>query len=90
MNGQPEMDEMRRREALAETSLSVLGVGIRPPLPGRGSDMARGGRFMRILPWLVFMPGIAILPTTLGFNFIGDGLRDALDPRPARQGASNP
>jgi ABC-type dipeptide/oligopeptide/nickel transport system permease subunit len=75
---------------LAETSLSFLGIGIRPPLPGWGSDVARGYRFMRIAPWLVFMPGMTILLTTLAFNFIGDALRDALDPRQARPGASHP
>jgi len=90
MNWQPEMDEPRRREALAETSLSFLGVGIRPPLPGWGSDTARGCRFIRIAPWLVFMPGIAMLLAPLAVNFVGDDLRDALDPRQARQGASNP
>jgi peptide/nickel transport system permease protein len=73
---------------LAETSLSFLGIGIRPPLPSWGMDVARGYRFMRIAPWLVFMPGMAILLTTLAFNAIGDGLREALDPRRARQGAA--
>jgi peptide/nickel transport system permease protein len=66
---------------LAETSLSFLGVGIRPPLPSWGADVGRGYRFMRLAPWLVFMPGMAILLTTLAFNFIGDGIRDAVDPR---------
>jgi ABC-type dipeptide/oligopeptide/nickel transport system permease subunit len=73
---------------LAETSLSFLGVGIRPPAPSWGADVGRGYRFMRLAPWLVFMPGMAILLTTLAFNFIGDGIRDALDPRarPGREG----
>lgn len=66
---------------LAETSLSFLGVGIRPPFPSWGADVGRGYRFMRLAPWLVFMPGMAILLTTLAFNFIGDGIRDAVDPR---------
>ncbi len=66
---------------LAETSLSFLGVGIRPPLPSWGADVGRGYRFMRLAPWLVFMPGMTILLTTLAFNFIGDGIRDAVDPR---------
>jgi peptide/nickel transport system permease protein len=66
---------------LAETSLSFLGVGIRPPVPSWGADVGRGYRFMRLAPWLVFMPGMAILLTTLAFNFVGDGLREALDPR---------
>lgn len=66
---------------LAETSLSFLGVGIRPPVPSWGADVGRGYRFMRLAPWLVFMPGMAILLTTLAFNFVGDGLREAFDPR---------
>ncbi|MBI4271427.1 MAG: ABC transporter permease [Candidatus Rokubacteria bacterium] len=66
---------------LAETSLSFLGVGIRPPSPSWGADVGRGYRFMALAPWLIFMPGTAILVTTLAFNFLGDGLRDALDPR---------
>lgn len=69
---------------LAETSLSFLGIGIRPPTPSWGADVGRGYRFMGRAPWLVFMPGLAILLTTLAFNFIGDGLRDALDPRQSR------
>ena len=66
---------------LAETSLSFLGVGIRPPESSWGADVGRGYRFMRLAPWLVVIPGTVILLTTLAFNFIGDGLRDALDPR---------
>ena len=70
---------------LAETSLSFLGIGIKPPTPSWGADVGRGYRFMRLAPWLVFMPGLAILLTTLAFNFLGDGLRDALDPKHARR-----
>ncbi len=66
---------------LAETSLSFLGIGIRPPEPSWGADVGRGYRFMRRAPWLVFMPGMAVLLTTLAFNFVGDGVRSALDPR---------
>ena len=66
---------------LAETSLSFLGVGIRPPEPSWGADVGRGYRFMRRAPWLVFMPGMAVLLTTLAFNFVGDGVRAVLDPR---------
>ena len=66
---------------LAETSLSFLGVGIRPPEASWGADVGRGYRFMRRAPWLVFMPGMAVLLTTLAFNFVGDGVRTALDPR---------
>jgi ABC-type dipeptide/oligopeptide/nickel transport system permease subunit len=71
---------------LAETSLSFLGVGIRPPEPSWGTDVGRGYRFMRLAPWLVFIPGSVILLTTLAFNMVGDGMRDALDPRQAREG----
>ena len=70
---------------LAETSLSFLGIGIKPPTPSWGADVGRGYRFMRLAPWLVFMPGLAILLTTLAFNFLGDGLRDALDPKHTRR-----
>jgi len=74
---------------LAETSLSFLGIGIKPPTPSWGADVGRGYRFMRLAPWLVFMPGLAILLTTLAFNFLGDGLRDALDPKhPRTEGSS--
>jgi ABC-type dipeptide/oligopeptide/nickel transport system permease subunit len=72
---------------LAETGLSFLGVGIRPPEPSWGADVGRGYRFMRMAPWLIFMPGMAIVLTTLAFTFIGDGLRDALDPRQRGRGA---
>jgi ABC-type dipeptide/oligopeptide/nickel transport system permease subunit len=71
---------------LAETSLSFLGVGIKPPEPSWGTDVGRGYRFMRLAPWLVFIPGSVILLTTLAFNMVGDGMRDALDPRQAREG----
>jgi ABC-type dipeptide/oligopeptide/nickel transport system permease subunit len=71
---------------LAETSLSFLGVGIKPPEPSWGTDVGRGYRFMRLAPWLVFIPGSVILLTTLAFNMEGDGMRDALDPRQAREG----
>ena len=71
---------------LAETSLSFLGVGIKPPEPSWGTDVGRGYRFMRLAPWLVFIPGSVILLTTLAFNMVGDGMRDALVPRQAREG----
>ncbi len=74
---------------LAETSLSFLGVGIRPPTPSWGADVGRGYRFMALAPWLVFMPGMAIVLTTLAFNFLGDGLREALDPRQSRWAGGN-
>ena len=54
---------------LAETALSFLGVGIKPPEPSWGTDVGRGYRFMRLAPWLVFMPGTTILLTALAFNW---------------------
>ena len=50
-----------------------------------GTDVGRGYRFMRLAPWLVFMPGTAILLTALAFNLVGDGIRDAFDPRQSRE-----
>ena len=50
-------------------------------MPPSRADVGRGYRFMRRAPWLVFMPGMAVLLTTLAFNFVGDGVRSALDPR---------
>jgi peptide/nickel transport system permease protein len=70
---------------LAETALSFLGVGIKPPEPSWGTDVGRGYRFMRLAPWLVFMPGTTILLTALAFNLVGDGIRDAFDPRQSRE-----
>ncbi|HUM14844.1 MAG TPA: ABC transporter permease [Candidatus Nitrosotalea sp.] len=70
---------------LAETALSFLGVGIKPPEPSWGTDVGRGYRFMRLAPWLVFMPGTAIFLTALAFNLMGDGIRDAFDPRLSRE-----
>jgi peptide/nickel transport system permease protein len=70
---------------LAETALSFLGVGIKPPEPSWGTDVGRGYRFMRLAPWLVFMPGTTILLTALAFNLVGDGVRDAFDPRQSRE-----
>jgi ABC-type dipeptide/oligopeptide/nickel transport system permease subunit len=73
---------------LAETGLSFLGVGIPPPAPSWGADVGRGYRFMRLAPWLIFMPGMAIVLSALAFTFIGDGLRDALDPRHRGRGGA--
>lgn len=66
---------------LTESVLSFLGFGIQPPVPTWGNllDDAQGA--MTIAPWLVWFPGLAILITVLCVNFIGDGLRDALDPQ---------
>lgn len=71
---------------LAEASLSFLGVGIRPPTPTWGGMLNDAFRQIYVAPWLSFFPGAAIFIVTLSFNLLGDGLRDALDPRLRRSG----
>ncbi|MCI2425392.1 ABC transporter permease [Candidatus Acetothermia bacterium] len=66
---------------LAASALSFLGLGALPPQPCWGAILAAGRDFLRRAPWIATFPGIAIMITVLGFNFLGDGLRDALDPR---------
>ncbi len=66
---------------LAEASLSYLGLGTQPPLPSWGRMLHEARMFMDRGPWLAIFPGLAIALTVLGFNFLGDGLRDYLDPR---------
>lgn len=65
---------------LAEAALSFLGLGAEPPTPSWGSMLNEGRPFLRLAPWLSIYPGIAIVVTVLGFNLLGDGLRDFLDP----------
>jgi len=66
---------------LAEASLSFLGLGTQPPTPSWGSMLSRGRAYIWSAPWLTFYPGLAIFVAILGLNLLGDGLRDALDPR---------
>jgi peptide/nickel transport system permease protein len=66
---------------LAEAALSFLGLGTQPPEPSWGTMLGSGRRYMELTPWVAIAPGIAIVITVLGFNLLGDGLRDALDPR---------
>ena len=66
---------------LLEAALSFLNLGIQPPVPSWGTMIAGGRSFMTIYPWLVFAPGIALMLCVLAFNFLGDGLRDVLDPK---------
>jgi peptide/nickel transport system permease protein len=66
---------------LAEAGLSFLGVGISPPAAAWGSMINDGYRFVLTNPLLSFAPGVALMITVFGFNMMGDGLRDALDPR---------
>ncbi|GAU86233.1 ABC transporter permease [Bosea sp. BIWAKO-01] len=66
---------------IAEASMSFLGLGLQPPAPSWGSMLNSAQRFMSNAPWMALWPGIAIFATVLSFNLLGDGLRDALDPR---------
>lgn len=63
-----------------ESTLSFLGVGAQPPTPSWGLLVANGKAYLFSAPWVAIMPGLVILVTVLAFNFMGDGLRDALDP----------
>ncbi|MDR7426302.1 MAG: ABC transporter permease [Armatimonadota bacterium] len=65
-------------------SLSFLGLGAQPPTPEWGAMVAEGRGFIGQAWWVSTFPGLAIMTTVLGFNFLGDGLRDMLDPRTAR------
>ncbi len=69
---------------LVEAGLSFLGLGVQPPMPARGSMLGYGRNYMAMAPWLTAFPGLAIFVTVLGFNFVGDGLREALDPHMRR------
>jgi len=66
---------------IAEASLSFLGLGQQPPDPSWGSMLNAAQRFLSNAPWLAIFPGVAIFLTVMSFNLLGDGLRDALDPR---------
>jgi peptide/nickel transport system permease protein len=66
---------------IAEASLSFLGLGEQPPDPSWGSMLNAAQRFMSNAPWMALWPGLAIFITVMSFNLLGDGLRDALDPR---------
>jgi peptide/nickel transport system permease protein len=66
---------------LAESSLSFLGLGIPPPTPSWGVMLSEGQRALVLAPWLSIAPGFGIALLVLGFNLLGDGLRDVLDPR---------
>ena len=66
---------------IAEASLSFLGLGQQPPEPSWGSMLNAAQRFLTQAPWLAIFPGAAIFLAVLAFNLVGDGLRDALDPR---------
>ena len=66
---------------LNASSLSFLGLGAQPPMPEWGAMLSEGRGYMRQAPWITIAPGLAIMLTVLSVNLLGDGLRDALDPR---------
>jgi len=66
---------------LSEAALSFLGLGVQPPNPAWGRMLADGRDYFQQNPWMGIFPGLAILVTVMAFNFVGDGLRDALDPK---------
>ena len=66
---------------LSEASLSFLGLGVQPPTPSWGGMLSFGKDWLDRAPWMAIAPGSAIFITVLAFNFLGDGIRDALDPR---------
>lgn len=66
---------------ISAAGLSFIGMGIQPPAPEWGSMLSQGNNFIRTAPHLVVFPGLAIVLSALSFNLVGDGLRDALDPR---------
>jgi oligopeptide transport system permease protein len=70
---------------LEEAFLSFLGLGVQPPMASWGSLAAEGAAAMEAYPWLIVFPGLALTVTLLSLNFVGDGLRDALDPQVGRR-----
>ena len=72
---------------MAEAALSFLGLGAQPPTPSWGAMVAEGRDLLRVAPWVSVAPGIAVGIAVLGFNLLGDGLRDALDPLSQQRGA---
>ena len=70
---------------ILEAILSFLGAGVPPETPSWGNIMAEGKSYFQIAPWIIFFPGLYLALTVLGVNVLGDGLRDTLDPRLAKQ-----
>jgi peptide/nickel transport system permease protein len=69
---------------IGEATLSFLGLGVQPPTPSWGVMLTSAQQFLAQAPWLAVWPGVMIALATLGFNLLGDGLRDVLDPRSGR------
>jgi peptide/nickel transport system permease protein len=66
---------------LVEGGLSFLGLGVQAPTPSWGNMIAEGREFLRVAPWISIFPGLFLFLCTMSFNLVGDGLRDAFDPR---------
>jgi peptide/nickel transport system permease protein len=66
---------------MMEAALSFLGLGVQPPTPSWGEMISSGRNYMMVAPHVATIPGLAIMLAVLGFNLLGDGLRDALDPK---------
>jgi oligopeptide transport system permease protein len=66
---------------IAESFLSFLGLGVQPPMASLGTLIAGGAQDMEMAWWLLMFPSVTMVITLMAFNFIGDGLRDALDPK---------
>jgi len=66
---------------MLESALSFLGFGIQPPVPTWGNLLNSASSWLSVAPWLAIPPGLCILLTVLSVNFLGDGLRDALEPK---------
>lgn len=66
---------------LMEAGLSFLGLGVQPPTPSWGGMIAESRQYLTVAPWTVLAPGFILMITVLGFNFLGDGLRDVFDPK---------
>jgi ABC-type dipeptide/oligopeptide/nickel transport system permease subunit len=76
---------LRIAEAIIlESTLSFIGLGIQPPHASLGSMLQKGLTRLLDAPWMVWFPGLLIALTVLAFNFVGDGIRDALDPKRLR------
>jgi peptide/nickel transport system permease protein len=67
-----------------EAGLSFLGLGVQPPVPSLGTMLSQGRDFIRLSPWQTLLPGAVLALAVLGFNLLGDGLRDLFDPRLSR------
>ncbi|MEG0269739.1 MAG: ABC transporter permease subunit, partial [Clostridia bacterium] len=69
------------RTIMTESSLSFLGLGVPPPAPSWGVMIAEGREYLSTAPWVVIVPAVALAIAVLAFNFLGDGVRDVLDPK---------